>query len=467
MSTKSIRFRLTVWYTLAFSIAAIVIFASFYLTTRQSFFSQTDSTLATHTQNIAEIIRRQEIPMHQMMIREVFLSEYSESPGMLVVIMDDTGNIIGSSLVVNQTDQAFSQLFDLAHASKTPFYKDQNLAKVPMRFYIYPVYDVDTLRAVILMAHPMDIIQRSLKDLLFTLISIFFLFLIPTVLGGYLLARSGLQPIADTSRKLKEITSENLDERLQNPKTHDEIEELTKTFNDLLDRLHKAFTRERQFIGDVAHEMKTPLTTQRSQIEVVLSKERVKEDYKNALSEMLIDNQKMTNTIKNILDLAWSEADSTKQTGEVFNLSHLVAQLIDVADKMAIPKQIMVEDQIEKDIHMVGKQNKLGHAILCLLDNAIKYTPEKGKVTIQLRKKVNSAVLEIKDTGVGISKKDLPHIFERFYRGSKTDKTFGAGLGLAIAQSIIQVHHGTIDVSSTIDKGTTVTVSLPPVKNVT
>ncbi len=465
MSTKSIRFRLTVWYTLAFSIAAIVIFSTFYFITRQSFFSQTDSTLATHTKNIVEILRRQEIPMHQMMIREVFLSEYSDSPGMLVVIMDDTGNIIGSSLAVNQTDQAFSRLFEIARTSKTPFYKDQYLAKIPMRFYVYPLYDADTLHAVVLMAHPMDIIQKSLNHLLITLISVFFLFLIPTILGGFLLAKGGMQPIVETSRKLKEITSENLDERLQNPKTHDEIEELTNTFNDLLDRLHEAFKRERQFIGDVAHELKTPLATQRSGLEVTLSKSRTYEEYKKALSEAIIDNNQISTTLKNILDLAWSEAESTKTNGEIFNLSSLIEELKDIVSKMAVQKQIVIEGHIESNIYSIGKQDKLGRAILNILDNAIKYTQEKGAVSISLTKRRGHALVKIKDTGVGISPEDLPHIFERFYRGAKTDKTFGSGLGLAIAQSIINVHKGDLNVASTLSKGTTVTITLPRVKN--
>ena len=209
VNTKSIRFRLTFWYTLAFSFAAAIIFVSFYFITRQSFFSQTDTTLATHTQSIVNIVTRQSYPMHQMMIKDIFLSEYSESPGMIVIIMDDIGNIVGSSAAVKQTDQVFSQLFRQAKDLKMPFYKDNNLGEIPMRFFVYPVYDQDTLRAVVLMTHPMDVIQKSLAHLLSTLEIVFLLFLIPTILGGYLLARSGMQPITAISQKLNQITSEN------------------------------------------------------------------------------------------------------------------------------------------------------------------------------------------------------------------------------------------------------------------
>lgn len=461
MNTKSIRFRLTFWYSIAFSIAAAIIFVSFYLITRQAFFSQTDTTLATHTQNIVSIVNRQQGPMHQMMIKDVFFSEYSESPGMIVTVMDDTGNIVGSSIAVKQTDQIFGQLFWEAKNSKIPFYKDNNLGEIPMRFFVHPVYDQGALRAVVLMAHPMDVIQKSLAHLLTALEVVFLIFLMPTVFGGYLLARSGMQPIALISQKLKDITSENLDKRIQNPQTQDELEELTLTINNLLDRLHKAFVRERQFIGDVAHELKTPLATQRSIIEVILTKDRTNGEYKKTISEMLIDNQTMTETLKNILDLAWSEADISKNQTEKISLSAVLEELKDMAEKMALAKQIKVEGSIQPHIKIYGEKDKLFRAFLNIIDNSIKYTDEKGSLSITLNKTSDKAHINIKDTGIGISKNDLPHILKRFYRGTQTQKTSGAGLGLAISEAIISSHHGKISIESKIGQGTLVSISFP------
>jgi len=241
----------------------------------------------------------------------------------------------------------------------------------------------------------------------------------------------------------------------------DEIEELSATFNGLLDRLHNAFQRERQFIADVAHEVKTPLAAQRTNIEIALGRDRSKEEYRKALEESLIDNNQLSTTLKNILDLAWSEADAVRGQFKDFNLSEVVDDIKDLGTKMAVKKHISIEGVIGQGVIVSGKKDKLERALINLVDNAIKYTPEKGTVTIALQKGRGLAQFSIKDTGIGIAEKDLPHIFERFYRGSRTEKTFGSGLGLAIAQAIIKAHRGDIRAKSSIGHGSEFTVMLP------
>jgi len=284
--------------------------------------------------------------------------------------------------------------------------------------------------------------------------------------GGYFLANRAIRPISTMSSQLRRINSENLnlDEQVSNPQTGDEIEELAVTFNSLLERLRLTFNRERQFIGDVAHELKTPLSTLHNDIEVAISKERTKEEYKGVLKEAFIDTNRVISTLKNILDLAWSEADSGRMKPDEINLSELIEELKDVASKMATSKHITVEGVVEQNITILGKQDKLYRAMLNLIDNAIKYTPTPGKVTLSLHKKGSKAMIYVKDTGIGIAPVDLPHIFERFYRGSKADKVFGSGLGLAIVLGVIKAHRGTIEANSKIGKGTTITIALPLVK---
>ncbi len=128
---------------------------------------------------------------------------------------------------------------------------------------------------------------------------------------------------------------------------------------------------------------------------------------------------------------------------------------------MVHKKQIVVEGIVEPDIFIAGKKDKLFRSRLNIVDNAVTYTPEKGTITISLHKKNEQAIIRILDTGVGIDPKDLPHIFERFYRGSINDKTFGSGLGLAIAASTIAAHQGTVEVKSKMGKGSEFTIFLP------
>ena len=122
---------------------------------------------------------------------------------------------------------------------------------------------------------------------------------------------------------------------------------------------------------------------------------------------------------------------------------------------------ITIEASIQPEVIIRGKKDKLSRAFINVIDNAIRYTPSSGKVHIRLSKTKDVATLQIKDTGAGIYKNDLPHIFDRYYRGSKTDKTFGSGLGLSIAKAIISAHHGQIQAQSQIGKGSDFTISLP------
>ncbi|MEK7165967.1 MAG: ATP-binding protein, partial [Patescibacteria group bacterium] len=268
-------------------------------------------------------------------------------------------------------------------------------------------------------------------------------------------------PIFLISEKMKAISSEYLDERVTTQNSGDEIEKLAVSFNSLLDRLQESFRRERQFIGDVAHELKTPLSTIKGEIELTLSKNRSSGEYQKALSETLIDTNRLSTTVKNILDLAWIGAEKPNLENNSVNLSAVLTELTDVAVKLASHKHITLKSRIEDDVFVAGSEDKLGRAFLNLIDNAIKYTPKDKTVSISLRKKKNNALIRIQDTGIGISEDELPHIFERFYRGSRTAKTLGSGLGLAIAQGIINAYHGEVNLTSKVGIGTTVTIALP------
>src|SRR3990167_460437 len=360
MNTRSVRFRLTVWYSLAFFIASLVIFASFYLITKNTLYSQTDATLKSHGNSIVEVITKEgnlSCQTCQMMARNAFLSEFSDIPGMVVILMDSTGNIVGSSFTVNRSDKKLSQLFEQAATAKSPHITDHTISDLRMRFWIDPIYKNNQLYGVVFVGHPIDVIENSLNNLLLILGAVFVVFLLPTVFGGYLLAKSAIAPIASISEKLKKISHENLDERVDTPDTNDEIKELAVTFNSLLDRLNSAFKRERQFIGDVAHELKTPLATQRSNIEIIRLKERGKNEYIKALDETLIDNKRMSQTLENILDLAWSEADVTAHF-EVFDLSELLEEIRELATKMASSKNIKITGETAPDIKIHGKRDR-------------------------------------------------------------------------------------------------------------
>ncbi len=263
------------------------------------------------------------------------------------------------------------------------------------------------------------------------------------------------------SSRIRMISSKNLDERISGINSNDEIGELAQTFNQMIDRLNEAFKREQQFIADVAHEMKTPLSTLRSTVEITLSRKRSNEEYEKTFAEILKDTNRLSSTLKNVLDLAWSETSLEQKNANTFNLTELMTELSDVAKKMALKKNIKIEESIDKNIEIFGYREKLERALLNIIDNAIKYTSKNGKVSITASKNSRHATIKVKDSGIGIAVNDIPSIFDRFYRGSSTDKVFGSGLGLAIAKSIINAHRGEINVKSRVGEGSTFTIILP------
>jgi heavy metal sensor kinase len=461
MNRQNIRYKIIFWYSLTLLVVTTIIFASFFIVTRQTLYRQVDQELTSHVVKLTDIATRNVQNMHEILLRQDLFKEFSEIPGMLVVILDQNGNVLSSSLQNGPGKETYAGIFSEVKGASTHVFANQAVESANMRFVADPVYDNDTFIGAVMVAHPIDVIQKSLNSLISSLFIIFGVLMIPAILGGYVLAGQIMRPIAAMSDKMERVTSEHLNERVTNPQTGDELEKLAVSFNRLLERLQASFARERQFIGDVAHELKTPVSTLRGEVELTLSKTRSVQEYKEAFAETLTDINRLSTLIKNILDLAWLNADSAVVGQQKVDLSGVVKELLDIAKKLAVQQQIKFTSNVDPNIVVQGSEDKLSRAILNLIDNAIKYTPEGKAVAVTLQKKGELAVLQIVDTGIGIPTQDLPHVFDRFYRGSKAVKTLGSGLGLAISQGIIKAHHGEIQIKSQVAKGTQVTITLP------
>lgn len=461
MNTKSIRFRILVWYSLILFITTAFVFLIFYLVTRQILYAQVDSELTNHASLILQTVKDHVSDLHITSLQGEVSNQFKDTPGMVVVLLDQNGSTVLSSISMDTPFISYDYLFQQAKLSRSQVFIDQSVSNMPMRFVAEPIRDNNTFLGVLLVAHPIEAIQKSLNFLPIVLAVILAFLVFPILLLGSFLTNKIMLPIAQISDEMEEINSEDLTKRIKYPQTNDEIEKLAISFNNLLERVQKSFEREKQFIGDVAHELKTPVATMRGGIELALSKDRPSKEYKKALEENLIDVNRLSTLIKNVLDLAWIGAGNSNIDNNHFNLSSALGELKEIATRLASARHITIKGEISGEINVPGSEDKITRAILNVIDNAIKYTPSKGTVFISLHKAKNNAVIEIKDSGVGIPEKELEHIFERFYRGTNTSKTLGSGLGLAIAHGIIKTHNGDIEVKSKVGKGTLVVVKLP------
>lgn len=459
MNTNSIRFKLTLIYSSVLILSTAILFSSFYWVTQRELYNHTDTILRSHGERVRDIVLSGSED-NQNMTPNGILDEMKEIPGMLVFVTNKDGTPIFSSQNFGNSS-AVNNLYEMYRQKNETQITNYKIGSLLMRFVIIPGLRDSHIANIIMVGHPIDVIQNSLNSLTTSLSLVFLSLIIPTIAGGYLLAGSALKPIGEIGNEMEALSVENLKKRVKNPGTGDEVDTLATAFNRLLDRLESAFGRERQFIGDVAHEMKTPLSTVRGSIDVALSKPRTNDEYKKVLTSLQIDTDRLSQTLTNILDLAWSQTDASQNLLELVSLTEIGRELVEIGQKLAFEKQITIHAHIEEDVFVRGKKDKLFRSLLNFTENAVKYTGKKGKITITIKKSGQEALVIVKDTGLGIPPEDLPHIFDRFYRGSKTSKVNGSGLGLSIAHGIITSLGGHISTASTVGKGTTFHISFP------
>ncbi|HZS04113.1 MAG TPA: heavy metal sensor histidine kinase [Blastocatellia bacterium] len=283
--------------------------------------------------------------------------------------------------------------------------------------------------------------------------------------GGLLLANQALRPVDRITNTAAQISASDLAQRVPLPEKMDEIGRLAKTFNHMIARLQAAFERQRQFTSDASHELRTPLAVMRGEIEVSLRRTRSPQEYERVLQSNLEEIHRLSRLVEDLLTLARGDSGQVTLQLEPVVLDHLcrqtAKQLLPLAEGRG---QTLLWTPPEGHVLVNGDPQRLKQLLLNLLDNAMKYTPQGGRITLGLGTEGKEAVLTVADTGRGIATEDLPHIFERFFRHSRSTSdrsVIGFGLGLSIVKWIVDSHGGKIGAQSKVGEGTTFTVRLP------
>jgi signal transduction histidine kinase len=221
--------------------------------------------------------------------------------------------------------------------------------------------------------------------------------------------------------------------------------------------------RQQQFASDVSHELRTPLSIMSGEIEVALKKDRTRADYQQTLKSIKEETDRLGGLMENLLLLAQMEQTKQAREGEAVDITDLINQVIGILQQKSREKHVAVfVTPAEESVVVVGQEVLLRHLFINIIDNSMKYTPENGKITIELSKDKYYGIVKVKDTGVGIAPEQQARIFDRFYRiDAARSETKGYGLGLAIAQAIVAIHNGKIRVHSALGKGTTFSLYLP------
>ena len=279
-----------------------------------------------------------------------------------------------------------------------------------------------------------------------------------------MLVRRSLKPVEDIRATAQQITFGNLSNRLPVASTGDALEHLSVTLNQMLQRLDDAYQQARRFSADASHELRTPLTIMRGELEAILRQEpEMSETLRERIGTVHEETERLSRITENLFAISRLDAGEGRTTPITFYLIDLVQSTTDQMSLLAEVKSIALTIEARDYVKVTGDAPRLKQVVVNLVDNAVKYTPEGGRISIIISEIDRKACLSIIDTGIGIPAEALPHIFERFYRTDKARSrdAVGAGLGLSIVRSIVQAHGGTVEVESTESKGTTFRILLP------
>jgi Signal transduction histidine kinase len=437
----SVRIRLTLWHAGVLALSLIVFAFVVYYAAAAIFYERQDESLRSTAQTVASAyVEELEEERSAAKASKVVLAELV-FPDRYVEVTDSSGKALAWSANFSESGLAIPAP-DLvkARAQSASFVSINGL-----RVAVVPLSPNQEL-GFAAVAEPLAVIDEGLRRLRRDFFAGVPLVLLLASAGGYFLARKSLAPIASMNRQTQRITAERLSSRLDVSNPRDELGRLATTINELLTRLETSFKEQQRFIADASHELRTPLAVLRGETEVALSKTRTIEEYEASLALIKDEAERLSHIVEDLFLLARQPIDApVTLVKQPMSLNEVVRDCARAARVLAMNKGVRLKtDDDSPSIVLNGDDELLKRMMLNLLDNAVKYTPEGGEISVALARQNGNAQIEVRDTGIGIPEADHARIFDRFYRVDKARSRAlgGAGLGLSIVRWIVAVHGG-------------------------
>ena len=459
LTPKSIRAQLTLWYLLMLG-GALAAFAVFVFVVRaRTLYEEADAELTLQGQRVLAGIQ----PALLELDTAGALADDRRLATEPVVVRERSGLVVFRS-------PAFPQLGGAAEAAAVSVARGgDSLTNINdslgngLRLVTLVAGRTGAAPLVLQVAGPTDPVRHILRQLAAAMLLWFILVLGAASYGGSFIARRALRPVDVIVGRVRAIQASRLEERLDVRTGSEELDRLVETLNGMLDRLERSMHGARRFAADASHELQTPIAAMRAAIDICLRDESGKADHSGLAAELAVDLDRLSALVRDLRLLALADAGHLVDRVELVDLSAVVQDCCDIVRAIAEPRDIVVFIDILEAVTVKGSALHLRRALLNMAHNAVRYSPDQSTVHITVGRVDEEAIVILVDEGCGISREDLPHIFERFYRAdpARARDTGGSGLGLAIADQIVRSHGGRTEVSSVVGEGSTFAVFLP------
>jgi len=482
MNFRSLRFKLTVWYVFILGVLLIAFSTFLYLTLEKSLYRSADNKL----RSFADLIGSESAsPLSKFSLGSIdktLEATLNLKPvGKFIQVLDESGKIGPRSDNLRNVQLPIS-LTALKNAAKgqPTFETNRSFEGGPLRILTFPVMEDDRVARIVQVASSLEDVEDALNKLFIILVVSVPLALLVASVGGQFLASKALRPVDEISQTARMITFENLNQRIRVPKVRDELSRLIETLNEMISRLDRSFQQTKQFTSDASHELKTPLTILKGEVEVALRKERTPLEYEQTLKSNLEEIDRMSQIVNDLLLLSKADSGELRLTKQEINLGEVLSNVIGQLSRLAQVKNLHLETSNHQDgIYVFGDVLRIRELFVNLIENGIKYTEPGGFVRVTLSEEKGPhgespstvaqdspsgfATIVVADSGIGIAKEDQERIFDRFFRVDKarSREQGGSGLGLSICRWIVEAHQGEIWVESTPGTGSSFTVRLP------
>jgi len=466
---RSLSFKLTLWYIVI--LGGIIILAGIfqYQSFKESLLDELDAKLLEIADETHETWYRERGVSWEDAIRETMRKFQSYQPLIQLVKLQEKGGKKIEKVIHTTSIEEGNFLFDVRiyyRADRSDIdnlvymtLSEEKLGSFPIRTILFPVRGPNIVQVGISLENT----EFDLRRLMLIMILAGGGLMLLASLGGNFIIRKALKPVKSVVQTAKAISADDLSLRIESGQRQDEIGELVNTFNDMISRLEKSVKKIKQFSGDVSHELRTPLTIIRGEIEVLLRKERNKEEYQKTLKSTLEETAYLERIIDDLLFLSRIEDLEKKEFDKSIPLDEILLKVVESQELAAKKKGISLDIKKVEPAQIKGEEILLERMVANIIDNSIRYTLSGGKVEVSLDKKDRTFTLLVQDTGIGIPEESLPLIFDRFYVVDKSrfKETGGLGLGLSIVKRVADCHGGKIEVESEVNKGTSFFVHFP------